>query len=416
VTSGDDPPEVTAVETVWRNPWVRAIAYVASAIFVFWVMWRFRAGYAFALQVGVVGFVIAYILNPIVEALERIRLHRALAVVLVYLFLLQLLVLGSLLISQVVTETRRFINLIPTAFDNMSSYAEEASIRFYGLIDRLPQFLADRFGVETTNDEVSQQVQEQLANLLARAAEGVNTLLERLITGGPNLLLTGATNIISATLQVFLILLASAYFLYDFPKFTSAFRRFAPLRWRPIYDDVITKADRAVGGYLRGQLLITTILGFLIWLGLSIIGVPLALAISFLAAVFNLVPYLGAIIGVTPAVLLGFTTDGPFSPLLTAFLAVAVFTIVNQLEGNLLAPLILSRSVNLHPVTVLLAIITGLGLLGFIGALLAVPVVALSKVILEEYLLKRPSFQLPVAQAPPHGPEPPGEERAEEER
>ncbi|UCH25143.1 MAG: AI-2E family transporter [Trueperaceae bacterium] len=415
MTPGNDTPEVTAVETVWRNPWVRSITYVGAFIFVFWVLWRFRAGYTFALQVGLIGFVIAYILNPIVELLERIRLHRTLAVVLVYLLLLQLFVLGSLLISQVVTETRRFINLIPTAFDNMSTYAEEFSIWFYGLIDRLPQFLSDRFGVETTNDEVSQQVQEQLTNLLARAAEGVNALLERLITGGPNLLLTGATSLISATLQIFLILLASAYFLYDFPKFTSNFRRFAPLRWRVFYDDVIAKADRAVGGYLRGQLLITTILGFLIWIGLSLIGVPLALAISFLAAVFNLVPYLGAIIGVTPAVLLGFTTDGPFSPLLTSFLAIAVFTIVNQLEGNLLAPLILSRSVNLHPVTVLLAIITGLGLLGFVGALLAVPVVALSKVILEEYLLKRPAFQVPDAQAPPYEPEPSGEELVEEE-
>ena len=113
----------------------------------------------------------------------------------------------------------------------------------------------------------------------------------------------------------------------------------------------------------------------------------MAEAISFLAAIFNLVPYLGPIIGVIPAVVLGFTV----SPL-TAGLAVVVFIVANNLEGYLLAPLIHSRSTNLHPVTVLLAILAGVGLFGLLGALLAVPVVALLKVILEEYLLRRPAY------------------------
>jgi predicted PurR-regulated permease PerM len=193
---------------------------------------------------------------------------------------------------------------------------------------------------------------------------------------------------------VILILIASGYFLYDFPKFIANFRRFVPVRWRPLYADLSDKTDDAIGGYLRGQVLITVILGVMIWIGLSIVGVPLALAISFLAAIFNLVPYLGPIIGVVPAVLLGFTV----SPL-TALLAVLVFIIANQVEGNLLSPLILSRSTNLHPVTVLLAIIAGLGLLGFVGALIAVPVVALTKVILESYLLTRPAYQVAAADA-----------------
>ena len=90
-----------------------------------------------------------------------------------------------------------------------------------------------------------------------------------------------------------------------------------------------------------------------------------------------------------PAVLFGFTVS-PF----TAVLAILVFIAANQIEGNLLSPLILSRSVRLHPVTVLLAIIAGFGLLGFVGALLAVPVVALVKVLLEEYLRTRPPYQV----------------------
>src|SRR5690606_15715576 len=147
------------------------------------------------------------------------------------------------------------------------------------------------------------------------------------------------------------------------------------------------KADVAVGGYLRGQLLITALLGLFIWIGLTIIGVPLATAIAFIAAVFNLVPYLGPVVGALPAVLLGLTV----SPL-TSLLAIGVFVIANQIEGNLLSPLVLSRSTNLHPLTVLIVIMAGLGMFGLVGALLAVPTAAFAKVILDDYVLSRREF------------------------
>ena len=377
----------TAFEIVWKSPWVRALVYLALVLVALWLLVRYRGSYAFALQVGIIGFVVAYILNPIVNALERIKVRRSVGVVIVYLVLLNVIVLGSVLITEVVSELGNFINLIPQALDNIGNLTGRISAWAAQQLERLPTFLSDRLGL-STNEDIAVQIQDQFATIVANATESVTNLLENLVREGPAFLLSGATTIISATLQVFLILLASAYFLYDFPKFTDAFRRIAPIRWRALYDDLSSKADVAIGGYLRGQLLITFILGVFIYLGLRIIGVPLALAISFLAALFNIVPYLGPIIGVTPAVLLGFTV----SPL-TALLAVVVFVVANQLEGNVLAPYILSRSTNLHPVTVLLAILAGAGLFGLLGALLAVPVVALGKVILEEYLYTRPAYQ-----------------------
>lgn len=384
--------QMTALEIVWHNPWVRALAYLALAVFAVWLLITLRRGYAFALQVAIIGFIIAYILNPLVEALSRLRLGRlrvarGLAVVLIYLVLLQVFVLGSILIGQVVTQLGEFVRRIPVALENVGTALAGFQVWLAGVAEGLPGFLSERLGLEQ-NDQLALQVQEQLASVLARAVEALTGLLEQLVTGGPSILVSGATNIISTTLQVILILLASAYFLYDFPRFTNNAYRLVPVRWRPLYSDLIRKADGAVGGYMRGQLLITLVLGVLVWIGLSIIGVPLALAISFLAAIFNLVPYLGPIIGVVPAVLLGFTV----SPL-TAGLAVVVFVIANQLEGNVLAPLILSRSTNLHPLTVLLAIMAGIGLLGLVGALLAVPFVALVKIVIEDYLLNRPAYR-----------------------
>jgi predicted PurR-regulated permease PerM len=383
--------EITALELMWRHAWVRAATYIVLAVLVVLLLWSLRSRYAFALQVGVIGFVVAYVLNPVVEALGRIRVRRSVATVLVYLAVLQLFVFGSILLAQVVGELARFINLIPSAVESLGEQFARLGTWTEGIVERMPpivtDFLDQRLGIQPDGGELGTQAQDRIARVLETAVQNLLQLFERLLEGGPSALLSGATSIVSTTLQAFLILLASAYFLYDFPRFTANVRRFVPLRWRPVSNDLISKADRAVGGYLRGQLLITTLLGIMIWIGLSLIGIPLATAISFLAAIFNLVPYLGPIVGTIPAVLLGFTV-GPWA----ALLAVVVFVVANQLEGNVLSPLILSRSVDLHPVTVLLAIMAGLGLLGLLGALLAVPTVAMVKVVLEDYLLTRPAY------------------------
>lgn len=402
--SAPPTPQITAIEVVWRHAWVRAATYLIVGVLVVLAMWALRDRYAFALQVGLIGFVVAYVLNPVVEALGRIRVRRPFAVVIVYLALLQLLVFGSILLGRVVGELSRFVNLIPEAVESLGQQFGRLGAWFEGILGRLPPFVTDfldeRLGLQPEGAELGVEARDRVSSVLETAVENLVQLFERVLTGGPSVLLSGATSIVSTTLQVFLILLASAYFLYDFPRFVTNVRRFVPVRWRPLANDLIVKTDRAVGGYLRGQLLITSILGVMIWIGLTLIGIPLATAISFLAAIFNLVPYLGPIVSVIPAVLLGFTV-GPWA----AFGAVVVFIVANQLEGNLLSPFILSRSVDLHPVTVLIAIMAGLGLMGFLGALLAVPTVALVKVVLEDYLLTRPAYDASLSSSSPAEPD-----------
>lgn len=376
-----------ALALAWRNPWIRAVAYLLLILLIAVILWRARSGYLFALQVAVFGFVLAYLLNPVVNQLMRLRLNRAIAVVITYGALLALLGAGSLLISRVVAEAANFVTLVPTAFDSLTNVLTSIQAWATRWLERLPFIFSDSLGSFDPEGSIGQQIRDRLIGQLQEWGGGFATLLEDFLTQGPSMLFSGASAVISVTLQIALILLASIYFLYDYPRFTANFRRFVPVPYRPVATDVAEKADLAVGGYLRGQLFITSVLGVLIWAGLSIIGVPLATAIAFIAAVFNLVPYLGPVIGAVPAVLLALTV----SPL-TALLAVVVFVVANQLEGNILSPMILSRSTNLHPVTVLLAIMAGLGMYGLVGALLAVPIVALTKVLLEDYLLRRPEF------------------------
>lgn len=390
--SAPAPHEVTAIETLWRNVWVRGTFYLVLAAAIVLFLVTQRGAYGFALQVAVAGFLIAYVFNPVVVALGRLRIGRGLAVLIVYVVLVQALVVGSVLMTQVVTETARFASLLPAALGNLSETLGSATGRFGGLGEWASGVLQDRLGIELGGDEFAVQFQAQVVAWLTGAAQSLTRFLERVIAEGPAVLLQGATSIVSGAFQVVMIAIASAYMLYDYPRITANLRRFVPTRWRPLYGDLTAKADRAIGGYLRGQILITIVLGFLIWIGLSVLGVPLATAISVLAAVFNLVPYLGPIVGSVPAVLLAFTV----SPV-TALLVLLVFLAANQIEAQVLAPLILAKSTDLHPITVLISILIGVGFLGLLGAFLAVPVVALGKVVLEEYLLTRPAYVGPAA-------------------
>ena len=343
----------TAFEIVWRNVWVRAAVHAVLIVGIIWFLIAFRGRYTFALQTAVIGFVIAYVLNPLVSGLGRIGVRRAPATVFVYILVIALLVFGTYLLTKVIIDLGSFVNSVPRALGTLAPLITNISNTLTSWQESLPGFLTDRFGVGAARADVSQEVESRITGIFQQAANGLTALLENVLNEGPAFLLSGATGIASTTLQVFLILVASAYFLNDFPRFIANFRRFVPVRYRPIYQDVGNKMDQAVGGYLRGQLVIAVVLGFFIYIGLFLIGVRSALAISFLAAIFNLVPYLGPIIGAIPAVLLGLTTATPFT---SALLVIVLFIVANQLEGNLLSPYILSKSTNLHPVTVLIAI------------------------------------------------------------
>ncbi|MCL6569755.1 MAG: AI-2E family transporter, partial [Meiothermus silvanus] len=120
-----------------------------------------------------------------------------------------------------------------------------------------------------------------------------------------------------------------------------------------------------------------------IGVGLALVGVPLAGGLGLLAGVFNLIPYVGVIVSTVPALLLAATVGWP-----TVLLTLLVVWLTNQLEGHLLSPRILGSTTNLHPVTVIAAILIGASLFGLLGALLMVPTAAFAKILIQDYYLK----------------------------
>ncbi|MEW6230265.1 MAG: AI-2E family transporter, partial [Bacillota bacterium] len=156
-----------------------------------------------------------------------------------------------------------------------------------------------------------------------------------------------------------------------------------PGRWRSEVVGLLIEMDHALGSFIRGQLLVSGIVGVLISLGLSIIGVDFALVIGLLAGIFDIIPYFGPVIGAVPAIALALLK----SPVLVIYVVV-LFVVVNQIESAIVGPNILGEQIGLHPVAVIFAILAGGHLFGVTGVLLAVPVAAIIKVFLR-YLQAR---------------------------
>jgi predicted PurR-regulated permease PerM len=196
--------------------------------------------------------------------------------------------------------------------------------------------------------------------------------------------------------QFFLVLIIGTYMLGAFENIGTTALGLFPVKLQPRVLEFSKDVSTAVGGYIRGQLIIALSVGTMVGVGLGVLGIPLALALGFLSAIFNVVPYLGVIISIVPALLLA----SQFG-LVKVILVIVVFLIANQVEALVLSPNILGKSTELHPITIILTIIAGASILGVFGGLLAVPLVALAKLLVYKHWIGSRYHTPPDAQAPP---------------
>lgn len=181
-----------------------------------------------------------------------------------------------------------------------------------------------------------------------------------------------ARRVVELAAATLFLLVALFFYLKDGRRITSALIGFAPPTVRPYATEVADRMWRTLGGYFRGQLLVALVDAVFIGVGLWLLGVPLVLPLAVLVLVGGLFPIVGALLSGLVAILVALADGG----LDLALATLAVVLAVQQLESNVLAPLVMSRAVQLHPLTVLVALTIGGLLLGILGAFLAVPVAA----------------------------------------
>ncbi|HEY3595830.1 MAG TPA: AI-2E family transporter, partial [Polyangiaceae bacterium] len=198
-------------------------------------------------------------------------------------------------------------------------------------------------------------------------------------------LLQGSTVALFGTLNVIFIVVASLivpvfalYLLIDFDRNVERMRGLVPRRWAPLVSSIAGDVHRTLGGYVRGQLLACAVLATLYSVGLAALGLRLAVPIGFITGMLAFVPYIGFATGFAMALAIAFLNwQGGNHLLATA----AVMLIVQALDGLLITPRIVGRSVGLRPIEVLLTMMAAATLFGFLGVLLAVPLGAVVKIL-----------------------------------
>ena len=300
---------------------------------------------------------VALILNPLVKMLERRHLPRGLAIPVVYLGLLAMLVgLGVLLSDPVSTQINRFAKDVP-------SFIKHANHDLANL-----QTWLDHHGIKV-------QIQRQ-------GQTALQTLEKNVVKGSGNVvsfsrdLLSGAVTI---GFDLVLAFVLSIYLLVYGKQIGELVRRVTPPGDGTPEDDYPLLVQRAVFGYVRGQLLFSVIMGtsagVCLWiiglLGIFPAGAHYAVFFGAFYGLMELVPYVGPILGAAPPVLVALFND-PISALWVALLFVAL----QQLEGHLVAPQVFRISLRINPILIILSLLIGFQIYGIAGALLALPVAA----------------------------------------
>ncbi|HEX6553916.1 MAG TPA: AI-2E family transporter [Ktedonobacteraceae bacterium] len=334
----------------WSRRLVTPLAILAWAGIVILVLWL--ASYVSrTILLFIIAALLAYALAPLVKFLER-RIPRVLAILIVYLIVFGAIVGLLYLVARTAIDQFNslsgFVGGLLTPGNTSHPSPLENTLRSFGI----------------TTSQISSLRSQLLSRIDALAGNAVPVL----------------SGVFSTGLDVIVVAVLSIYLLIDGRRTISWLQRNVPVRQRSRVRFLLDTLQRVVGGYIRGQLLLCTLVGVLVGVGMAFFRVPYALLLGVLAFFLEFIPIIGVFISGAICVLLALTQGW-----LTAVLVLAYFTIVHVIEGDVIGPRVVGRAVGVHPAVSLLALIAGGELFGITGALLASPVAGVIQAIVVSF-------------------------------
>ncbi len=345
--------------------------------------------------------VIAYIFQPIVGWLERRRVPRGLGAVLSLLLLVVVLALLPVLLTPaVVNGVRSIIDVLvrlPELFEQWADQIAQSqpTIRIAGFSLDLAAAVAQ---LQTSAEEAIGQFQlPSLSDLFEYVTTGLRT------AGGIVETAVGiASGVVSAAFSTFLLAVLIFFLTKDGWQLGVWIKGLALPSYRPEIEELGRRLDVVWKSFFRGQIVLSLVVGFIVFIATSLLGLPGALVLGILAGVLEVIPNLGPVLALIPAVLVALVQGSNFLPvsnLVFALIVVGVYVLIQQVENNFLVPRIMGQSLKLHPLFVLVGVVVGASFAGVLGAFLAAPVLASLKV-LGMYAHAKIVDQDPLAQPP----------------
>lgn len=299
---------------------------------------------------------LAYLGDPIVNYLEKWKISRTWGVVLVFALLILVL---FLILFFLIPILQKQIALLIVKIPQMINWVEQVLI----------PWINTKFDLHISLDVATAKT--ELGKHWQKAGDVVAIILKYVTHSGFALL--------EFCTMLILIPLVAFYLLRDWNKALNSITSLLPRRIEPTLVKLAGQCDLVVGAFLRGQLWVMLVLAFIYAIGLSIVGLDMALLVGLIAGLMSIVPYLGFIVGIVAA---GIAAAFQFHDVKHFIMIAIVFAVGHLCEGFILTPLLVGDRIGLHPVAVIFAILAGGQLFGFVGILIALPVAAVILVFL----------------------------------
>ncbi len=372
------------LDAVLKNPWVRALgALLALLLFggVVYLLLPILTSLLFS-------FLVAYILAPIVNHAVALRIPRMVAVMALLIVLLSAAAaLPFYLATNIIQEADRLVSRAREGFteERLDRMLDELPLREMTIYlgwapDEETEFNERAVIIERIGAAVRENALQFVRNYGMRMAD-VGTHASRSAAQFVAALGAWTLAALSFLINLSLFVFVAVYLLRDYDAFIQGVRDLAPPRYRPRMDEVVQKVDLQLRSLLRGQVTVCTALAFLYGVGLHWAGAPFAVPIALFGGAASIVPYIGPMLTILPAALLTQLFYGLGANL---FWVLAVFAAVQALETYFLTPRVLGSKIGLNPVWIIVAFMVFSTAFGFLGVVLAVPIAAVLKVVVEE--------------------------------
>lgn len=308
--------------------------------------------------------VVIYLLNPVVTMLQERHIPRVLGTALCYVLVLAVVVLLGILVAPIAAnQASDLADEWPSLRGDVEQWIDDMALNTNDWIIKTP-----------TVEEIRQEFSQDSGSL----SENINRIRN---VGGK--ILHGAIIAILGPIIAF-------YLLVDLPRIKKTSRSLIPPNRHDEIELVVGRLNRALGGFMRGQLLVALIVGVMVSIGLAVIGLKFWLIVGMIAGISNIVPLIGPWVGGVPALVIALSVGDARQ----AFWVVVVMVGAQQIDNHLISPMIMQRTVKVHPASVILALIAGGSIGGIFGLFLAVPTLAVLKILIghlwRTYVLNEP--------------------------
>ena len=299
-----------------------------------------------------IGFIVAWLFSPLVDKLTKKGLPRIIASLIVYvIFILFLVIFFRIFIPIIYTEFNELIKTLP------------------GILEDITDFINNIFSKIEMNNSNMENIKEGILKAVNEYGNNISSSI-------PTTVVNIMSSLFSGLGSVFFGLIIGLYMLFDFDNVSILFLRLIPKKHQIEIGGLLDNIGIEVRKCVNGTLLVACMVFVCDTIGFSIVGLKSALLFGLFCGITDLIPYVGPYIGGAVAVIIGFAQ----SPLI-GFLTIVVAVVVQLIENNILQPVVMSKTMKLHPVTIIVGLLIFEHFFGIIGMILATPCIALGKVV-----------------------------------